>query len=254
MGYIAMAFALAIERQRTEMPKKNILVVCASGQGSARLLEMRYRREFGDLIDTCSACDVASIGEIDFSNIDYVFTTVPLPRAVPVPVREVTYFLDSSEARHIKQILGGARDAAGFFRELDEELFFTHLSLPTKQAVIDYLCDRVEEKRPVDADFREKIARREAAAATSFGNLVAIAASHRGGVRRDVRLHRPVGHAGCVGRPWHQGPSGLFGLLPAQGRHRPGRFLWKARRPLHERGGHEAGCGQPRLANIFVRV
>lgn len=174
MGYIAMAFALAIERQRTEMPKKNILVVCASGQGSARLLEMRYRREFGDLIDTCSACDVASIGEIDFSNIDYVFTTVPLPRAVPVPVREVTYFLDSSEASHIKQILGGARDAAGFFRELDEELFFTHLSFPTKQAVIDYLCDRVEEKRPVDADFREKIARREAAAATSFGNLVAM--------------------------------------------------------------------------------
>ena len=173
-GYIAMAFALAIERQRTEMPKKNILVVCASGQGSARLLEMRYRREFGDLIDTCSACDVASIGEVDFSNIDYVFTTVPLPCAVQVPVREVTYFLDSSEASHIKQILGGARDAAGFFRELDEELFFTHLSFPTKQAVIDYLCDRVEEKRLVDADFREKIARREAAAATSFGNLVAM--------------------------------------------------------------------------------
>lgn len=173
-GYIAMAFALALERQRTEMPKKNILVVCASGQGSARLLEMRYRREFGDLIGSCKACDVASIGSVDFSDIDYVFTTVPLPCTPPVPVREVTYFLDSSETAYIKQILGGARDVRGRFPELDENLFFTHLVFSGKQEAIDFLCDRVAEQREVDADFREKIARREAAATTSYGNLVAM--------------------------------------------------------------------------------
>lgn len=34
VGYLALAFALAIERQNTELPKKNILIVCASGKGS----------------------------------------------------------------------------------------------------------------------------------------------------------------------------------------------------------------------------
>ncbi|OUP09529.1 PRD domain-containing protein [Collinsella sp. An2] len=173
-GFIAMAFALALERQRTEMPKKNILVVCASGRGSARLLEARYRREFGDLIGSCTACDVASIGSVDFSTIDYVFTTVPLPHPVPVPVREVTYFLDSAEAAHIKQILGGSRDAQGSFRELDERMFFPHLACSSKEEVMGFLCDRVEEHRQVDADFREKIARREEAAPTGCGNLVAM--------------------------------------------------------------------------------
>lgn len=173
-GFIAMAFALALDRQKTEPPKKNILVVCASGQGSARMLEMRYRKEFGKLIGNCIACDVASIGNVDFSNIDYVFTTVPITRPVPVPVCEVTYFLGSSETAHIKQVLSGVRNAAGQLRELDPRLFFTHLDLPDKQAAIDYLCDRVEEMRAVDKDFREKIARREQAATTSFGNLVAM--------------------------------------------------------------------------------
>lgn len=173
-GYIAMAFALALERQRTEMPKKNILVVCASGQGSARLLEMRYRREFGDLIGTCMACDAASIERVDFSHIDYVFTTVPLPITPPVPVREVTYFLGSDEIGNIKQILRGDRDDAGWFRELDPTLFFPHLDVASKEEAIGFLCDRVEEHRQVDSDFREKIRRREEAAATSFGNLVAM--------------------------------------------------------------------------------
>lgn len=50
VGYLALAFALAIERQNTELPKKNILIVCASGKGSAQLLHYRYRQEFGSYV------------------------------------------------------------------------------------------------------------------------------------------------------------------------------------------------------------
>lgn len=50
------------------------------------------------------------VSKIDFSHIDYVFTTVPLNEDVPVPVREVKYFLDSEEASSIKDMLSLARE------------------------------------------------------------------------------------------------------------------------------------------------
>lgn len=85
-------------------------MVCASGAGSARLLEYRVRKEFGAFVDQVEVCDVFDVSKIDFSHIDYVFTTVPLNEDVPVPVREVKYFLDSEEASSIKDMLSLARE------------------------------------------------------------------------------------------------------------------------------------------------
>lgn len=48
IGYIAVSFALALERQKAkERAPKNILIVCASGKGSAQLLAYRYQQKFG---------------------------------------------------------------------------------------------------------------------------------------------------------------------------------------------------------------
>lgn len=104
IGYIALAFALAIERSSERPYKKRILVVCASGAGSARLLEYRCHQEFGAYLESVQACDVSMVGNVDFSRIDYVFTTVPLPIEVPVPVREVGVFLDSADVKGIIEL------------------------------------------------------------------------------------------------------------------------------------------------------
>ena len=51
IGYIALAYALALERARTQPEKKSVLVVCASGRGSAHLLEYRIRQQFEAHLD-----------------------------------------------------------------------------------------------------------------------------------------------------------------------------------------------------------
>lgn len=174
IGYIALAFALALERQKTELPKKNILVVCATGAGSARLLEYRYRQEFGAYVDSIRTCDAAHVRYVDFTDIDYVFTTVPLSERLPVPVREVGYFLDASEVESVRELLsgGGARPASalGMFRP---ELFFDHLRASTRDEVIDALCERVARLEEVSPDFADLVRRREEASPTAFGNRVA---------------------------------------------------------------------------------
>lgn len=175
VGYIALAFALAIERQKSERPRKNILVVCASGQGSARLLEWRYRQEFGTWLDRIETCDVAHVASRDLTGIDYVFTTVPLERKLPVPVREVKYFLDDEDVNSVRRILSGeAAAAAPLAAYFDGRLFLGALDAEDKDGALDALCARVAEVHDVPGDFRALVQRREELAQTCFGNLVAM--------------------------------------------------------------------------------
>lgn len=104
IGYLALSFALALERKKVDAPKKNILIVCATGSGSARLLEYKYRAQFANQIGTIRTCDVLQVSLQDFTNIDYVFTTVPLRVSVPVPVRVVSNFLNDEDIKVINRI------------------------------------------------------------------------------------------------------------------------------------------------------
>lgn len=179
IGYIALAFALALERQKGEAPRKNILVVCASGQGSAKLLEYRYRQEFGALVDRIVTCDVSHIDSIDMSGIDYVFTTVPLNRSLPVPVREVSFFLDDADMRGVREALTEVDITGELAPFFSRDLFVTHLDVADRREAIAELCDLVSKHRDVPDGFLELVLRREELAQTSFGNQVAMPHSVR---------------------------------------------------------------------------
>lgn len=179
IGYIALAFALALERQKGEAPRKNILVVCASGQGSAKLLEYRYRQEFGALVDRIVTCDVSHIDSIDMSGIDYVFTTVPLNRSLPVPVREVSFFLDDADMRGVRDALTEADITGELAPFFSRDLFVTHLDVADRREAIAELCDLVSKYRDVPDGFLDLVLRREELAQTSFGNQVAMPHSVR---------------------------------------------------------------------------
>lgn len=173
LGYIALAFALALERKKTEAPKKNLLVVCASGAGSARLLAYKMEAEFGDQVDSITTCNVTQVPNVDFSRVDYVITTVQLPCEVPVPVREVTLFLDEADRHRVRSLLehGDAPSLATFF---PRELFFTHQEFASREEVIAFACQRVAAHEDMPSNLEELVWKRERAAPTAFGNGVAL--------------------------------------------------------------------------------
>ena len=174
IGYLALAFALALERRETQLPKKNILVVCASGHGSARLLEHRYRKEFGDYLASIEVCDVTQVGSRDFTHIDYVFTTVPLDVELPVPVRLVQFFPDQRELERVRGILREGPVANVVSACFCRELFFPHLDLSSKEEIIDFLSGEAVRSGLADPSFSEQVWRREQASPTSFGNGIAM--------------------------------------------------------------------------------
>lgn len=179
IGYIAMTFGLALERSKSGRSKKRILVVCASGVGSAQMLEHLYRQQFGDCLESVESCDVARIDRVDFSRIDYVFTTVPLSSPLPVPVREVGFFPTGDEVARIRALLTGKNIGASdvpvrFATRFPQELFLVRPACATKDELLDMMCERMQATGLVAPNMRELVNEREAAAPTAFGNGVAM--------------------------------------------------------------------------------
>lgn len=175
VAYLALAFALALERRRLRAAcPKNVLVVCASGMGSAELLAMRCREEFGDQLGSITTCDVSQVPAMDFSDIDYLFTTVPLPCEVPVPVREVGYFLDRRDVDGVRQLLSSRPVVSGVRKYICEELFVPHLSAASDVEAIIELADVCRRHECISPRFVDYVMRREQSASTAFGNGVAM--------------------------------------------------------------------------------
>lgn len=172
-GYIALAFALALERQKTGGPKRNLLVVCASGAGSAHLLAYKIQQEFGERLGAITTCNVSQIPTYDFTDIDYVATTVPLPIQPPVPVREVTLFLDDRDRDSLRNLLEAAH-APHMEMVLPRGLFFAHQRFATKQEAIAFLCERARAYGDLPETLERLVWEREEAAPTAFGNNVAL--------------------------------------------------------------------------------
>lgn len=175
IGYIALAFALALDRQKGSAPnRKRILIVCASGAGSSRLLEHRYRNEFSSYLESVATCDAKSIGQIDFSNIDCVFTTVPLSASLPVPVYQVGMFLDDDDYLRIRSALRSSGSSNSLARFFDNSLFVPHLKARSREDAIAILCSHLAEERSTVDNLETLVLSRERAARTSFGNRVAM--------------------------------------------------------------------------------
>ena len=173
IGYIALSFELALERQKNTIEKKNILLVCASGKGSAQLLLYKYKSEFGEYINTIETCDVNSIYKIDFKKIDYVFTTVPIESKISVPIMEVKYFLEDEDIKAVKKVLAESKESLAV-KYYDRNLFFSCLKCTNKNEVLKYMCDCIKKEKNLPDEFYESVLKRESLAPTEFFNMVAM--------------------------------------------------------------------------------
>ncbi|MFR5622508.1 MAG: BglG family transcription antiterminator [Blautia caecimuris] len=104
IGYFALIFQLALEKQQCKR-RSNILIICSSGKVSSQLLKYKYQKEFAEYLDNIWVCDVAALESFNFSQIDFILTTVPITRKVPVPIIEIEHFLDDENKRKVADTL-----------------------------------------------------------------------------------------------------------------------------------------------------
>ncbi len=178
IGYVAVLFALAIERQDKVGRKYNLVMVCVSGHGTSRLFMHKYRQIFGKYIHKMFESTISDLKEFDFAGqeIDYIFTTVPAVRLhapLPVPVFEISLFLDDAEVDAYRRMF--EMEGGGFLhRYFAPELFLGRVCGETKEEILRQMCAWVQKEREVPEDFYELVWKREEMGQTDFGNLVAI--------------------------------------------------------------------------------
>lgn len=173
VSYIALALALSMERKSRQIEKKKVLFVCTSGAGTAALMAYRMRESFRDYIGEIITCNQRSIGKQDFSQIDYVFTTVPLRERIPVPICEIKGLLEFSDFAGIKRFLDNDQEKI-ILEYYPENLFFTDVPGKTKEEVLDEIIRRISLVRKLPDGFKKAVLKREQLARTCMGNQAAM--------------------------------------------------------------------------------
>lgn len=174
IGYFAILFALAIQRL-DKPPRKNVLVVCISGQATSKLFLYRYQTAFGPYTNHIYTCSAFQLSTFDFTGlkIDYVFTTVPLHLKLPVPVFEVSLLLEDWEIDKYRHILKGEGEnfSLQYFKE---NLFCGKIVAESKEQALAAMCQIVAKNVYLPTDFFDSVLAREKMGQTDFGNLIAI--------------------------------------------------------------------------------
>jgi lichenan operon transcriptional antiterminator len=173
IGYFALHFALAFERKTHGANKKNILVVCATGRGSAELLSYKLNMEFTSYIDQIKTCDVMNVANQNLDHFHYIFTTVPITVKVNQPVVEINDFLNEKDINKIRGLFM-SRNRFGSFEYFDPLLFIPYLYGDNKEQIIYEIVKSISKTRDIPSTFYEDVLKREAMGSTEFGNRVAL--------------------------------------------------------------------------------
>lgn len=104
-AYITMHFGAAIETQASKLQRyTNVLLVCASGIGTSRLLRAKLLSyfKFFNIVDTVSYQDV--VGYMDSDEVDLIISTIPLD-ATSKPVIVVTPLINQKDIEILSSYL-----------------------------------------------------------------------------------------------------------------------------------------------------
>ncbi|NOU77483.1 PRD domain-containing protein [Paenibacillus sp. LMG 31459] len=173
IAYIALHIGVALERKKSKQKKiKRVIIVCASGLGSAHLLAFRIKQLFSSELEIVDIINYYNLLQYDMSSIDLIISTIPIKENLSVPIEVVNTFLNEEDVEELrKKLLSGENKAAVY---LHPSRIFMNLALDTKEKVIGFLGDELYKRGLVPENYTQLVLEREEFAPTCFGNLVAI--------------------------------------------------------------------------------
>lgn len=104
-AYLSLHFMAAIERMR-EKNKLQVLVICATGYGSAQLLKNRIEKEFGDYLHVVSEVGYYEMSDTVLQGIDLIISSVNLASVIfGIPFLHVSVFLSKDDVNAIQDFI-----------------------------------------------------------------------------------------------------------------------------------------------------
>lgn len=122
MTYIAIHLQSFFERQKQS--KVDIILVCASGFGTVKLLEQRIKQHFGDVLNITDIIGIAQLNEIDYDN-KLIISTIPIDSDLD-NIISVSPLLSNTDIHnisyHINQHI--SLTSSAFYNLLNDNLLF----------------------------------------------------------------------------------------------------------------------------------
>ncbi len=190
-AYLALHVIAALERHYNAQ-KVRVLVICATGQGSAQMIKNRLEHEFGAKLNIQDVISYYEFSKYDLSGIDLVISALNLGNMVfNVPVVQVSVFLSEEDIHQINYFLG--KKKSRFFQvekpvlpeEIDisairsgfsEELFYFSNIVQTKEQVLAELTARIAqvEQRDLTTELLKQLKLRESYSSVVFSQYMAV--------------------------------------------------------------------------------
>lgn len=172
IAYFALHLKIAMDQINANV-KKNILLICSTGRGSAELLKQDFTKKFARNLNHLETANVFDLDQIDYSRYDYIFSTVPINKPIPLPVFNISYFIDVGTEGNIQHILSGNLDANGIGQFLKCSFFITDVIANTKEEAIQQILLVLKKTIQLPEEFMGAVLEREELASTDYGNNVA---------------------------------------------------------------------------------
>lgn len=173
IGYLALHIEVAQERKKKN--KKQVpscLIVCASGLGSAQLLMYKLQNEFGRQVNIVGTTEYYNLYQHSFDNIDFIISTIPIEKKVPVPVINVSTILGETDLSKINHLVIQGEIISNTY--LRKKYTYLQKDFAKKEDVLCFICKELESGGEVNEHYLKSVLQREDFSPTSFGNMVAI--------------------------------------------------------------------------------
>ncbi|MFY4775182.1 BglG family transcription antiterminator [Metabacillus sp. RGM 3146] len=170
VGYLSLHIGAAMERRKKGT--KRCMIVCASGVGSAKLLESKIRSKFAVEMEIAGTTPYYNLLNAELNSIDFIISTVPVPYKLPIPVIHVNTILGESDLEKIESCLKERSNHALFY--LRKKLVFLDQDFEERDEVLRFLSSNLHLSGFVTENYLTAVLEREALSPTSYGNLVAI--------------------------------------------------------------------------------
>ncbi|MGX7776568.1 BglG family transcription antiterminator [Streptococcus pluranimalium] len=188
LAYVSLHFLAAIERAK-EKHKLTVLVICATGYGSAQMLKNRISNELGQYVTIADVIGYYDLDKSKLEGVDMIMSTIDLSTLVfTIPVLTVSVFFTDEEVEKAKKLLGrmtpsGEKQALvvkdnqldSQFDQYFEPGLFRIYDSGDKAAVLKQMISDFKSKGLVAGDeFEQLIERREELSTVVFNQDIAV--------------------------------------------------------------------------------
>lgn len=186
VAYFAIYFNSALNAYQDSTGTHKILIISSLKRSTTLLLRERINHWFAKVISELDIVNVYDMAEVSLENYTVICTTEKNQYYENGQALLISQFPAEEDYRKIKMSMdgfGGKEDILSLFKE--SAVFIDNFS--TKEAILDRLCESLQEYEYDEPGLYDEVIKREAMGGTFYGNYVAM----------PHPMH-PVTHTTCI--------------------------------------------------------